>query len=61
MLVRVETGIAKDGDIPLQLLNLIEVVDESLGYLLDEKRSVSNVELNVGLDVIVGVFKLRHV
>lgn len=44
----------------LQLLNLIQVVDERLGDLLDKERSIRNLELDLLLDLFVVVRGLGH-
>ena len=45
----------------LQFLDLIQVVNEGLGNLLDQKRSVGNFEFDLLLCAIVSLGILAHV
>ena len=45
----------------LQFFNLIQVVNEGLGNLLDQKRSVGNFEFDLLLCAIVSLGILAHV
>ena len=45
----------------LQFFNLIQVVNEGLGNLLDQKRSVGNFEFDLLLGAIVSLGILAHV
>ena len=45
----------------LQLLNLVQVVNEGLGDLLDQERSICNFELDLLLDPVVSLCILAHI
>jgi len=44
----------------LELFDLAQIVDESLGNLLDKQRSIGNLELNLRLDVLVLLIQRGH-
>jgi len=60
MLIWVHASITKDLNVALKFLDLIEVVDESLGDLFNQQRTVGHLVLNACLDLFVLFFFLVH-
>ena len=58
VLVRVVPCLAKQCHEVLQLLDLVQVMDERFADLFDEKRSVSDLELHLLLDLIIAFRRL---
>ncbi len=60
MLVRIHASFPQDRNIPLQFFNLIQVVNEGFGDLLDQEGTIGNIELDLGFYLVVGALKLVH-
>lgn len=60
MLVRVHACFSQDGDVPLKLLDLVQIVNESLGNLFDQQRAVRDIELDLRFDGVVTSLKVAH-
>ena len=60
VLVWVVTRLAKKCHVVLELLDLVQVVNESLGDLLDKKGTISNFELDFLFGTIVALRILAH-
>jgi len=59
--VRVQASFSQDCHVPLQLFDLVQIVDECVRNLLNEEGTVCNIEFNVGFDIIVDIFQVLHV
>ena len=59
--VWIVASFSEKSDEMLQFLDLIQVVNEGLGNLLDQKRSVGNFEFDLLLSAIVRLGILAHV
>ena len=59
--VWIVASLSEKSDEMLQFLDLIQVVNEGLGNLLDQKRSVGNFEFDLLLGAIVRLGILAHV
>ena len=57
MLVRVHASLSQDWHVPLEFFDLVQIVDEGLRHLFNQKGSVCNVELDLGFDLVVGLLK----
>lgn len=60
MLIWVHASLSQDSDVPLQLFDLVQVVNEGLGNLLHQEGAVGNIKLDLSFDVIVRVLKSFH-
>ena len=54
------TSISEPINMSLELFDLIQVVDECLGHLLNKEWSIGNLELNITLDVVVLPLNFGH-
>ena len=60
MIIRVEVSISENGNILLEITDLVVKVDEFLGLLLNKERSIGNVELHDGFLLVVNIFQVLH-
>ena len=60
MLVWVMSRLSQQSHEVLELLDLVEVVNEGLADLLDKKRSISNFELHLLLNLVVALGSVGH-
>lgn len=58
--VRVQAIFSQNGDKLLELFDLAQIVNESLGNLLNKQGSIGNLELNLRLDVLVLLIQGSH-
>ncbi len=60
MLIGVQLRFLEYVDIALQFSDLVEIVDEGLGDLLDQERPVGDLELDLTLAIVPVLFLARH-
>lgn len=53
VLIGIHAGFPQDRNIPLQFFNLIQVVNEGFGDLLDQEGTIGNIELDLGFYLVV--------
>lgn len=60
MLIWIHAGFPQDRNISLQFFNLIQVVNEGFGDLLDQEWTIGNIELDLGFYLVIGTLKFVH-
>jgi len=60
MIIWVQVCISQNGDVLLEVTDLIVKIDEFLGLLLDEKWSISNIEFHYSFLLVVYILKIFH-
>lgn len=60
VLVWVHASLSEDSDVPLQLFDLVQVVNEGFGYLLHEQGPVRHIKLDLCLDLVVRALEIVH-
>jgi hypothetical protein len=60
VVVGVDVGVTKQVAVLLKIADLVVQVDEFLGLLLNEKRSLSNIEFHDSFLLIIDRFKISH-
>lgn len=61
VLIWIVASFSEESHISLEFLDLVEVVDESLGYLFDKKRSICHFEFDVSFQGFVRLLNNGHV
>jgi len=60
VIIRIQVGVSQDGHVLLQISDLVVEVDKFLSLLLNEKWSVSNIELHDSFLLVVYILKILH-
>jgi hypothetical protein len=60
VVIRVHARVPEHAHVPLELLDLAQVVNEGFRHLLHQQRPIRHIKLNLGFNLVVSLFEFLH-